>query len=245
MELRSYQRECCSHAHDFAQLVLPISGSMEFEMEPHSSVVHDNTGVYIAPNKRHCYAGSHDNLFLIVDIVAEDDFLSKMAIPPVFNLTTSAKSFIHFAHDYLIQDERDFYTDFLVNQLLLHLSSQKFLTEPDQKIMQAKNWINAHLAAPIDVDRVARHCHLSVSQLQRRFKQGAGYGLAEYWRMKKLQQAKCLLSLGRYSIEEIAFEIGYEHLSAFSRRFRQVFGESPSQWRNKALNAKKMRDMDN
>ena len=128
---------------------------------------------------------------------------------------------------------------------MLNFSSKTFLSAPDQKILKSKNWINLHMTAPVDVERAARHCHLSTSQLQRRFKQDTGYSVAEYWRMKKLQHAKCLLSSGRSSVEEIAFEIGYENLSAFSRRFSQVFGESPSQWRNKVLAAKKMRDLDN
>ena len=238
MELRSYHIESCSHTHDFAQLVLPIAGSMELEIGYVSSVVNDITGAYIAPNERHCFAGSQENLFLVVDIAAEDDFFSKRVVPHNFNLTTSAKKFVHFAHYYLSQNERDFYTDSLINQLLLNFSSKTFISEPDQKIIKAKNWINAHVVVPIDVARVAGHCHLSTSQLQRRFKQDTGNSVAEYWRMKKLQHAKCLLSLGHSSIEEIAYELGYENLSAFSRRFSQVFGESPSRWRKRALAAK-------
>ena len=245
MALRAYQIESSSHTHDFAQLVLPIIGSMEIEVGSQFSVVNDNTGVYIAPNERHCFAGSQDNLFLVVDIGAEDDLLSKKSMPHLLNLTTTAKKFVHFVHDYLVHNQRDFYTDSLVNQLLLTLSSTTVLSEPDQKIVKAKNWINLHFAVPIDVDRVARHCHLSTSQLQRRFKQNTGYGIAEYWRIKKMQHAKYLLSLSHSTIEEIAYKIGYENLSAFSRRFRQVFGVSPSEWRNIALTAKKMRVIDN
>ncbi|MXG06402.1 helix-turn-helix domain-containing protein, partial [Escherichia coli] len=55
---------------------------------------------------------------------------------------------------------------------------------------------------------------------------------------------KKLLSQKNCSIEAIAFEVGYENLPAFSRRFSKVFGESPSQWRAKALTAKKMREID-
>jgi AraC-like DNA-binding protein len=72
-----------------------------------------------------------------------------------------------------------------------------------------------------------------------------GCGLAEYWRLNKLHHAKKLLSLANFSIEEISCTVGYENLSAFSRRFNQVFGISPSQWRAKAFSANKMRETDN
>ena len=86
---------------------------------------------------------------------------------------------------------------------------------------------------------------MSISQLQRRFKQMMGCGIADYWRTKKLQQDQCLLSIKHSAIEALAFEIGYENASAFSLQFSQVFGESPSQWRAKRLNATKMREKDN
>jgi|GEM_PF-1022317 len=244
MELRSYHIENCSHTHEFAQLVLPITGSMEIEMGHNAGLINDHIGVYVAPNDHHCFSGSQNNLFLVVDVAIEDNFLSKKSSSHIFSLTKSIKNFIHFAHSYLVNNDRDFYTDSLVNQLMLNFSSKKLLSEGDQKVTEAKKWINIHFADPVDVDKVAWHCHLSHSQLQRRFKQNTGYGIAQYWRMKKMQHAKYLLSLGYPSIEEIAFEMGYENMSAFSRRFSLVFGMSPSQWRNKALTAKKMRDMD-
>lgn len=244
MELRSYHVESCSHTHEFAQLVLPITGSMEIEMGHHADLINDHVGVYIAPNDRHCFSGSQNNLFLVVDVAIEENFLSKKSSSHVFSLTKNVKNFIYFAHFYLANNDRDFYTDSLINQLVLNFSSKKSLSERDQKVVEAKKWINMHLADPVDVDRVAWHCHLSSSQLQRRFKEDTGYGIAEYWRMKKMQHVKYLLSFSCPSIEDIAFEMGYENVSAFSRRFSQVFGVSPSQWRNEALTAKKMRDMD-
>lgn len=244
MELRSYHIENCSHTHEFAQVVLPVTGSMEIELGHHAGLINDHIGVYIAPNDRHCFSGSQNNLFLVVDVAIEDDFLSKKFSSHIFGLTKNVKSFIHFAHSYLDTNDRDFYTDSLITQLMLNFSSKKSLSESDQKVVDAKKWINVHFADPVDVDRVAWHCHLSSSQLQRRFKQDTGYGIAEYWRMKKMQHAKYLLSFRCPSIEEIAFEMGYENLSAFSRRFSEVFGISPSQWRKEALTAKKMREMD-
>ena len=104
--------------------------------------------------------------------------------------------------------------------------------------MKAKHWIDLYFADSVDVSRVAKQYYLSVSQLQRRFKQTMGCGMAEYWRMKKLHHAKQWLIQKQGSIEAIAYEVGYENLPAFSRRFSQAFGESPSQWRLNALNSK-------
>jgi AraC-like DNA-binding protein len=245
VDLRSYHTEICSHAHDFAQLVLPVSGSMELEVGHYSGVVNNGIGVYIAPHEQHCFAGSQKNLFLVIDVTTTNPLCDERSKSNILNLTQSTKKFIQFTHHYLTHNERDFFTDSLINQLLLHFAANSFLPEPDPAVIKAKYWIDVHFATSVDISSVAKHCHLSISQLQRRFKQVIGCSLAEYWRMKKLQYAKRLLSQKHCSIESIAFEVGYENLPAFSRRFSTVFGESPSQWRTKALTAKKMREMDN
>ena len=66
IDLRSYHAESCSHAHDFAQLVLPVSGALELEAGRYSVIVDHDIGVYIAPNEQHRFAGSQNNLFLVI-----------------------------------------------------------------------------------------------------------------------------------------------------------------------------------
>ncbi|MFT4059086.1 MAG: AraC family transcriptional regulator [Legionella sp.] len=245
IDLRSYHTESCSHAHDFAQLVLPVSGSMELEVGYYSGFINNDIGVYIAPNELHSFAGSRENLFLVVDITSKSHSSDEHSKSNVLNLTTNTKKFIQFTHHYLVHNERDFFTDSLINQLLFHFTANSFSPEPDPVVIKAKNWIDAYFSTPVNISHIAKYCHLSISQLQRRFKQAIGCSLAEYWRMRKLHHAKRLLSQKHSSIEAIAFEVGYENLPAFSRRFTKVFGESPSQWRSNTLLAKKMRELDN
>lgn len=218
---------------------------MELEAGCYSGIINDDMGVYIAPNERHCFSGSQKNLFLVIDAPSTSYLCDERSKSNTLNLTTSTKKFIQFTHYYLIHNERDFFTDSLINQLLLHFAVDSFSPEPDSVVMKAKHWIDAHFTVAVDVNKVAKHCHLSISQLQRRFKQVTGCSLAEYWRLTKLHHAKRLLTQKNCSIEAIAFEVGYENLPAFSRSFSKIFGESPSQWRIKALTAKKMREIDN
>jgi AraC-like DNA-binding protein len=218
---------------------------MELEVGHYAGIVNDDFGVYIAPSEQHCFAGSQKNLFLVIDVTTTNHLCAERSKSNILNLTLSAKKFIKFTHHYLAHNERDFFADSLINQLLFHFAANSFSPEPDLAVMKAKNWMDVHFTAPVDISRVATFCHLSISQLQRRFKHVIGCSLAEYWRMNKLHHAKKLLSQKNCSIEAVAFDVGYENLPAFSRRFSKVFGESPSQWRTKALTAKKMREMDN
>lgn len=215
---------------------------MELQAGHFSGIVNQDVGVFIAPKERHCFAGSQNNLFLVVDVAARK-------VPHnnshAFNLTPSLKKLIQFTHFYLAADDGDLFTESLINPLLVHLATKSFAPKLDQVVIKAKNWIDFYFAEAVNVSHVAKHCHLSVSQLQRRFKQTLGYSIAEYWRLKKLMQAKQLLLSKNSSIEAVALAVGYENVPAFSRRFSKVYGESPFQWKTKALSAKKMRELDN
>lgn len=236
--LRSYHTESCSHSHDFAQLILPISGSMELEVGHYCGIVNQDTGVYIAANEQHCFAGSQQNVFLVLDLTTKNTIYDQKLTSNHVNLTSSIKKLIQFTQHYLTHQAKDFFADSLINQLLVHFAVGAFTPQPDPLVMKAKSWLDFNVTEPVDVSRVARHCCLSISQLQRRFKQAMDCSLGEYWRMKKLFHAKELLCQRNYSIEAIAFALGYENVSAFSRRFSKLFGESPSQWRSKAFNSK-------
>ncbi len=80
--------------------------------------------------------------------------------------------------------------------------------------------------------------------MQRRFKQQMGCGVASYWRMKKLQLAKQLLSTSCLSIEIIAYDLGYESPAALNRRFHQMEGIAPGSWRRMHGSAKNKRQTD-
>lgn len=237
IELRTYHTEQTSHYHNYSQLVLPVKGTLELEVENKAGIINAETGAFVASGEHHSFSGSEDNLFVVVDFNQEDFLVSN--IPSFINLTPTTKQFLQFAHYYLLNGSNDLLSHTLINNLLLNLLSQPILSHQDLFVLKARNWIDLHFATPINIDQLAKHCHLSTSQLQRRFKRITGLSLGEYWRHKKLTQAKFLLSTTSRTIASIALDVGYENLPAFSRRFHTVFGMYPSAWRDMALTAKK------
>ncbi|KTC64713.1 AraC family transcriptional regulator [Legionella adelaidensis] len=238
IELRSYLNESVTHSHDFAQLLLPISGSMEMEAGGYAGVINNEVGIYIAPHEKHCFAGRDKNLLLVIDLISSMGILEDEEHSRTFSISKCTQKFLSFTQQYLQEKKGNLFTDTLINQLLLHFSLDETPLERDPLVIKAKQWIDFHFKTPINVGNVANYCHLSISQLQRRFAKITGFSVAEYWRFKKLEHAKHLLLVKNSSVESVALEVGYENLPAFSRRFNKLFGESPTAWRIKALNGK-------
>jgi len=75
---------------------------------------------------------------------------------------------------------------------------------------------------------LARKMNLSESQIYRKLKAITGKSTAVFIRSVRLQKAKELLQTSDKSISEIAYEVGFNDPSWFSRAFKEEFGYAPS-----------------
>jgi len=86
---------------------------------------------------------------------------------------------------------------------------------------------------PHKIHELALECNLSESHLQHLFKQGTGLGLGRLISAQRMHRAADLLAQTNMSIKEIAWTVGYEHTSSFSRAFERHFGEAPRAFRQR------------
>ncbi|AWV98204.1 ATP-binding protein [Arcticibacterium luteifluviistationis] len=82
----------------------------------------------------------------------------------------------------------------------------------------------------LSVMDMAERMEMSDTQLRRKLKNISGYSPNEYLRKFRLKKAEQLLKRGNKSISEIAFEIGFENLSYFSKIFQQEYDCLPSEY---------------
>lgn len=79
-----------------------------------------------------------------------------------------------------------------------------------------------------NVEALAQAIHLDRSAMFRRLKQLGELAPAELLRERRLLQAQELLRRGEGSVTEIAFAVGFENLSSFTRAFRARYAQAPS-----------------
>jgi signal transduction histidine kinase/DNA-binding response OmpR family regulator len=78
------------------------------------------------------------------------------------------------------------------------------------------------------VDRLAEEMFMSPRQLYRKVEAVTGETPAGFIRARRMQRAKALLSTGRYSVKEVAYQVGFKSRPSFSAAYRQAYGVSPS-----------------
>jgi AraC-like DNA-binding protein len=95
------------------------------------------------------------------------------------------------------------------------------------RIASAIAIIRADIAAPLRVGDLARVAGMSVSAFHAHFRTLTGTSPLQYQKQLRLNEAKRLMQSGARSISAIAFDIGYESPTQFSREFTREFGHPP------------------
>ncbi len=117
----------------------------------------------------------------------------------------------------------------------LSLLANQIVVQEDEAesplVRRARAYILANQADPIDLAKVAQAMHVSTFYFCKMFKKATGLTFTEYLSRVRVEKAKNLLLNPHLRISEIAYDVGFQSLTHFNRVFRQVVGQSPSDYR--------------
>jgi AraC family transcriptional regulator len=94
-------------------------------------------------------------------------------------------------------------------------------------------FIESHFAREIALDDIADKAGASRYYLSRAFQAATGYSVIGYLRARRLSEAARALSQNPADILGVALDAGYGSHEAFTRAFRDLFGETPEQVRGR------------
>lgn len=89
-------------------------------------------------------------------------------------------------------------------------------------------WIRENFAHPIRVEALAEMAALSVSAFHRHFKAVTALSPLQYQKHVRLLHARSMLIAGDGNATAVAFRVGYESSTQFSREYARQFGLPPS-----------------
>lgn len=95
-------------------------------------------------------------------------------------------------------------------------------------IRKAMSWIRSHFAEPIRVEELAAIAGMSPSVFHKHFKAVTALSPIQYQKQIRLHEARSRLAQAPADAAGVAFSIGYESASQFSREYKRLFGLSPA-----------------
>ncbi|WP_203300817.1 AraC family transcriptional regulator [Marinobacter sediminum] len=232
LQLKSYGDQGQKHAHDHHQLVLPLVGTLSLSVDSKAGEVSGGKAAIIAAGHDHDFAATNANRFVVADIPsALAPMLDKL--PCFVQLDAGLEHYVQFLHSQLEQGDESSQTQHQMLLLLIQLLQERFgdTLRLDRRVETAKRFIDENYHQKITVSQLASISHLSPRQLNELFKHQVGLTPHHYLTELRMQASWQLLERGDLSIQSIADAVGYSSLSAFSDRFAQHFGHSPSYFR--------------
>jgi AraC-like DNA-binding protein len=110
-------------------------------------------------------------------------------------------------------------------------------TELLPHLRAAKDLVDRCYAEPLDLDALARRAGCSRYHFLRSFEATYGVTPGRYLTGRRIERAQELLRTANLTVTEICMLVGFSSLGAFSARFREVTGETPSAYRQRIVEA--------
>jgi AraC-like DNA-binding protein len=245
LTLRQYTRDLIVHSHDHAQLVIGLSGALDFEVDGRGSQVIQQSFVVVPAGFHHACGSPNGSRCLVLDVpsdqwvsqsLGDHADASRRLLDQAGRLPLDAgqSQLVSWLAGSQINDP-------LIAQqgavlLLASLNNAKPEAFGGRRLPYAA--LNAHIdqraAHPLQVADLARIAGLSTARLHARFVAECGQTPMDYIRSRRLHIAVGLLRDSALPIGEIANQVGYSSQSAFAAAVLREFGASPGTLRREA-----------
>ncbi|WP_372830926.1 helix-turn-helix domain-containing protein [Pontibacterium sp.] len=239
LSIRSYTRVMHAHRHDYCQLVFPLHGTIQISIDtaagtdrvqPPSNQVGPGRCAIIPSGATHSFSADEQSSFLVADL---DQLPEPMTDLPTFFVSISSPllTFCQFVECQLQHRHNPVLNEEIGALFLSLLLQERFQARHDPRISRTMEYLQQDLSQTIQLAELAEIACLSLSQYKTLFKQQTGLSTRQYLLKLRMDKARALLAHTDYPISIIAEHVGYQDLSAFSRRFSEYFGQSPKHFR--------------
>jgi AraC-like DNA-binding protein len=100
-------------------------------------------------------------------------------------------------------------------------------------LRRARDLADTRYAEPLDLDALAAAANVSKYHFARSFADTYGDTPMRYLTRRRIERAQDLLRTANLTVTEICMMVGFSSLGSFSSRFRELVGETPTQYRDR------------
>lgn len=231
-ERRTYSDTADTHDHPFAQLIVPLQGTLFISTELRQLALTESRLFFLPPQCQHTFYAKDTNEFLVLDIprclIAERGLRSL----PDMSLTL---------------DDR---WQAIKQLLLAEVSNQTVIPSlgalvpylwellKQTSTPRSLQFLHQHYHQAIDLATLATLEGYNPTYYCDWFKQQTGLSLKAYVQQLRLQRAKELLWQTDYAIWQIAQQVGYHHQASLTRLFQQYEQSTPLAYRQQRAGQK-------
>lgn len=107
------------------------------------------------------------------------------------------------------------------------------LNHGDEAILKVQHWLQARGARDVTLATMAEHAALEERTFLRRFRNATGLKPTEYCQHLRVGKAREMLEATTRSIDQIAWDVGYDDPGSFRKIFARITGLAPGDYRRR------------
>ncbi|MEL7224981.1 MAG: AraC family transcriptional regulator [Cyanobacteria bacterium J06576_12] len=239
---RTYSSEGCTHVHTFAQLILPLTGSLFIQTPTHQLELDDSSIFFLPAACSHYFYARSTNDFLTLDI-------PKHLITPLPAHSETEKFSVINSVRLALDDRWVAIRTLLLAEVRDGRENQKSRTNALLPLVSYISSLLAQPCLPPSIQYIHDNYHTSItvthlskiegyclSYYSEWFKAKTGKTPTVYIQDLRIQQAKKLLHHTDLTIQAIAHQVGFERASSLARLFQQRKCITPQAYRTAIRN---------
>jgi AraC-like DNA-binding protein len=227
-----------SHRHDKAQLLLIYGGIAYLQTDEKDFYIPSNHYIWIPKKYSHNLMFNTQDLYIINIYFpgkGSSGFYDELGIYPVSKLLSEMLTFSEkWQGDYYKGSwEFEFLTTLknMLSKENLKKFSIQLPTTDDQRLQAIVGQLRSQLNESLTLEETAKQSGMSVRSLTRLFQTKLHITFVQYVKMLRIIRAMELIKDTTLNMTEIAYEVGYSNISAFSNNFHQLTNMRPTQFK--------------
>lgn len=244
-QVRNASYEFSGEEHDFWELTFIDNGELTTTVNDEEYSLDEMDLILYAPGQYHTQKTGHSKscsyLTILFDMELPDAYLLTDRVYHAHrDIQNALNNFIKVSSNDTLYDNELMlcYLKELIIRILQYdfLSSSPVASTPMQQRFENELlneiiiYINDMIYKQLTIEEICNKFSISRSSLQLLFKNNLGIAPKQYISDLKLNKSKHLIKESMYTISEIASMLGFTSIHYFSRKFKQQFGITPTDY---------------
>jgi len=239
IDIRSYGEDQGADRHDFAQLVLPLSGTLIMDIAGREGGLDPSRAAFVDTGAPHTQASDRPNRSLILDLppaMLDPEIAERLVRAPYRTLSPAAGKLVDYMGLLAASGQASTPTLRLWVPLLLDTLVQ-VAPRPPSRLAALLAGIEAEPGLAWSTATMAERAGVSVSRLHALFRSEFDTTPHAWLSDTRLKRVREWLARSDRSIAELAYRAGYADQSALTRAMRQATGLTPAAYRRQSRTA--------
>lgn len=247
--------EVSTHYHQNPEVFYVLTGELKVQIDETTFLMKQGDIILINANKRHTMNRNEELLGarFEIDFHLLAEYMESMQLLFWCNSVADKNAayadlrevFDHILSRYFEKDEKSALDLQALYFQTAHILTSNFLVKADdtrlnmddsqdrQRVRRIQNYIQANYQSQISLNNLSDQLYLSNAYLSKYVKKHLGLTFMEYLNNVRLFHAVDELLYTKKNMTHIALDNGFPTSAAFTKAFRDIYGEAPSEYRRK------------